>query len=236
MRKSKHMEPWSHDFTNQLHPPPAVWSWATDLILVNASSLYERMERIVTKVNVRIKGEKNKQTKNIYSAYVKCLHITSNQLLVLIFHQCCSVGGLKKRGINQSRSTERATLTLSQYLRRQTLQHWPAMCTGRESGEQLSGGQDILRHSTAPLWGRKGRKRHLSRGDLSRTKLTFHPRNFTRKTEVVWGVPGAAQVTLVLKSPPDKARDPRDAASIPVGKIPEEGMATHSTNNFLQPI
>ena len=109
MRKSKHMEPWSLDFTDQLHPPSAVWSWATDLILVNASSLYERMERIVTKVNVRIKGGKKQTNKYIYiyiySAYVKCLHITSNQLLVLIFHQCCSVGGLKK-GINQSRSTE----------------------------------------------------------------------------------------------------------------------------------
>lgn len=56
------------------------------------------MEIIVTKVDVRIKKKK--------IASVKCLHITSNQLLVLIFHQCCSVGGLKKEGINQSRSTE----------------------------------------------------------------------------------------------------------------------------------
>lgn len=55
------MEPWSHDFTDQLHPPPAVWSWATGLILVNASSLYQKkkkMEIIVTKVDVRIKKKK----------------------------------------------------------------------------------------------------------------------------------------------------------------------------------
>ena len=58
----------------------------------------KKMEIIVTKVDVRIKKKK--------IASVKCLHITSNQLLVLIFHQCCSVGGLKKGGINQSRSTE----------------------------------------------------------------------------------------------------------------------------------
>lgn len=65
----------------------------------------------------------------------------------------------KQREITQK--AQRITVTLGEYLRLQTLQHWPEICTGSESGEQLSGGQDILRHSTAPLWEGKDREKGL---------------------------------------------------------------------------